>query len=111
MARSEVCKVCCPSGGAIFDVGPSRADYAGDAPLDPQRFVKICRNCGGEKPWRVRGPRPCKIGTVPHTVYVHGHDKVLPGLTVRVRDEGARRWERVVVDSVGPGRHFFAQRA
>ena len=108
MAKGEICKGCCPSGGALFDICQSRADRDAGLPLDPQSYVKRCRNCGKEKPWRVREPRPCKIGTVPRLVYVHGHDKVLPGLPIRVRDEGARKWERVTVEKVGPGRYFFA---
>jgi ribosomal protein L40E len=39
MARSEICKVCCPEGGAIFDV--------------VSLTEKVCRNCGAKKPRRM----------------------------------------------------------
>jgi uncharacterized Zn finger protein len=57
MARSEICKGCCPSGGALFDTVLSNAflDFDGDqtdfrGPL----YVRRCRNCGTEKPSRFR---------------------------------------------------------
>ncbi len=54
MPKSEICKCCCPSGGALFDIVQSQADYDNGTPIDAQRFVKRCRNCRTEKPWRHR---------------------------------------------------------
>ena len=57
MARSEICKYCCPSGGAVFDVVVSRAfiEFDGNAmDFEGLREVKKCRNCGTEKPLRFR---------------------------------------------------------
>ena len=45
--RSEVCKGCCPSGGALFDVVTVYDE--GDKPF---RRVKQCRNCGEQKEFR-----------------------------------------------------------
>lgn len=53
MARSEICKYCCPTGGALFDVVISAAALNSDDPtrgLTGADYVKKCRNCGTEKP-------------------------------------------------------------
>lgn len=51
MAKSEVCKCCCPGGGALFDIC---MPLACDEPVSADKFIKRCRNCGTEKPWRRR---------------------------------------------------------
>jgi hypothetical protein len=51
MAKSEICKCCCPSGGALFDICMPAAS---DEPVAADKFIKRCRNCGTEKPWRRR---------------------------------------------------------
>jgi hypothetical protein len=52
--RSEICKGCCPSGGALFDVVISQAAWDSEAPLSGADYVKRCRNCMTEKPLRTR---------------------------------------------------------
>lgn len=56
MPRSEICKGCCPSGGALFDVVVSSAfiEYEGPPQDHPPAHAKRCRNCGTEKPLRFR---------------------------------------------------------
>lgn len=39
--RSQICKSCCPNGGAIFD-----------KVCDDGKAVAVCRNCGAKKPVR-----------------------------------------------------------
>lgn len=58
MARSEVCKNCCPRGGALFtlDFGCWPHHSTKEEMLDPS-WVKVCNNCGHYKPQRKRQPR------------------------------------------------------
>ena len=56
--------------------------------------------------------RPCKLGTVPALVVVHGgdRDKIEPGRFVRVRERDGAPWERVLVRRVNPDGWFQADR-
>lgn len=56
--------------------------------------------------------RPCKLGTVPSLVVVHGSDiaKIEPGRYVRVRERDGVPWERVLVRKVNPDGYFQADR-
>ncbi len=54
--------------------------------------------------------RPCKIGTVPTVVRVHGRDRIEPGRWIRIREAEGGPWVRVLVDRVDPDGHFFASR-
>ncbi len=57
MARSEICKFCCPSGGALFSTVLSSAFLAFDGDMKDFKGainVRRCRNCGTEKPLRFR---------------------------------------------------------
>lgn len=57
MTRSEICKCCCPSGGALFDTVLSSAFLAFDGDITDFKGpinVRRCRNCGTEKPVRFR---------------------------------------------------------
>lgn len=57
MARSEICKFCCPSGGAVFKAELSRAFMMCDevsVPKDIPVYAKVCQNCHTEKPLRHR---------------------------------------------------------
>ncbi len=61
--------------------------------------------------WFNRDLTPMKIGTVPHTVLVHGSDKpVMPGKWVRIKETEGDKWHRVLVDRVNPDGHVFAKR-
>ncbi len=46
--RTEICKSCCPSGGAIFE--PMVPVYDDD--FNVLRYTKQCRNCGAFKDYR-----------------------------------------------------------
>jgi hypothetical protein len=56
--------------------------------------------------------RPCKLGTVPWVVDVHGRDlpRLVPGEWVRVRLIPGAQWQQVYVTKVDPDGHFFADR-
>lgn len=58
MARSEICKNCCPQGGALFTEGygcwPHHVTKEEMSECD---WVKVCNNCGHYKPKRKRAPR------------------------------------------------------
>lgn len=55
---------------------------------------------------------PCKIGTIPWVVHLHGSDvpRLAPGEWVRVRLIPGAPWEKVLVTRVDPDGHFFADR-
>ena len=59
MPRSEICKNCCPNGGALFDLkyGEFEDFDTGEVMVEPG-YRKICRNCGYAKKVRERKPRP-----------------------------------------------------
>ena len=58
MARSEICKNCCPQGGALFtrDFG-CFPHHATKEEMTDEAWVKVCNNCGHYKPFRKRQPR------------------------------------------------------
>lgn len=45
--RSEICKNCCPDGGAIF-----KPTIIYDEAIDSLRTVKECQNCGATKEFK-----------------------------------------------------------
>jgi len=53
--RSEVCKNCCPHGGAYFDIEHYHFDDEGNL---IEKVMKVCRNCGAAKNLRKMKPRP-----------------------------------------------------
>lgn len=63
--------------------------------------------------WRgLKNPRPCKLGTMPGLVDLHGADakRLAPGLWVRVRECAGGPWNRVLVTRVDPDGYFMADR-
>ena len=46
--KSEICKICCPSGGALFDLMVPLYDDD----FNVVRYGKRCRNCGDFKDYR-----------------------------------------------------------
>jgi hypothetical protein len=54
--------------------------------------------------------RPCKIGTVPKVVLVHGSDRVSPGNRIRIKEGVGAPWSMVTVTYVDGTDHFFADR-
>jgi hypothetical protein len=54
--------------------------------------------------------KPCKIGTIPMVVHVHGRDNLAVGEHVRIRYLPGGRWERVLVTRVDPDGYFMADR-
>ncbi len=55
---------------------------------------------------------PCKIGTVPVLAIIHGRDRkrMAPGIRIRIREAVGARWSWVLVRSISPDGHFFADR-
>lgn len=51
---------------------------------------------------------PCKLGTIPHLVRLHGSDTPEPDRLVRVQERPGARWMAVLVTRVNPDGHFFA---
>lgn len=61
--------------------------------------------------WYRRRLIPCKIGTVPAVVRVHGRDRIEPGRYIRIQEAEGGPWVQVLVDRVNPDDgHFFAKR-
>ncbi len=62
--------------------------------------------------WRPgqKGLQPCKIGTIPAVVRVHGKDKIVVGEWIRIQETENGRWERVLVQRVNPDGYFQADR-
>lgn len=58
--KSEICKSCCPSGGALFD----RMVPLYDDDFNVIRYGKRCRNCGEFKDYR-NSPTPEAVGMGP----------------------------------------------
>ena len=58
MTRSEICKNCCPDGGALFDrnFGCYPHMTTGEM-MQEDAWVKVCRNCGHYKLPRKTKPR------------------------------------------------------
>jgi hypothetical protein len=58
MSRAEVCKNCCPDGGALFDrdFGCYPHMTTGEM-MQEDAWVKVCRNCGHYKLPRKTKPR------------------------------------------------------
>lgn len=54
--------------------------------------------------------RPCKIGTVPATVRVHGRDCISVGKVIRVQFMKNGKWENVLVRRVDADGYFQADR-
>lgn len=56
--------------------------------------------------------RPCKLGTMPALVVVHGRDvgKIAPGGMIRVRERDGAPWQLVTVRSVNADGYFQADR-
>lgn len=54
--------------------------------------------------------RPCKLGTMPALVHVHGRDKIAIGSCVRVQEIEGGRWNRVLITAVHIGGYFKADR-
>lgn len=54
--------------------------------------------------------RPCKIGTIPMVVKLHGRDKLVVGKWVRVKLMEGARWESVLVTEVRDDGYFMANR-
>lgn len=58
MARSEVCKNCCPDGGALFTVDfGCWPHHVTKEEMTECAWVKVCNNCGHYKPQRERASR------------------------------------------------------
>lgn len=53
---------------------------------------------------------PCKLGTVPAVVRLHGADTVEAGRIVRVQEAPGAKWEAVLVHDVSTDGHFKAER-
>lgn len=62
--------------------------------------------------WTEKHGRPCKLGTMPAVVQLHGRDA--PGLRVgrwvRVREVEGGKWSSVYVREVRPDGYFQADR-
>lgn len=58
MARSEICKNCCPQGGALFTLNfGCWLHHATKEEMTEDAWVKVCNNCGHYKPKRKSAPR------------------------------------------------------
>jgi hypothetical protein len=55
---------------------------------------------------------PCKIGTMPMLVQVHGTDwkKMKVGNWMRIRYNEGGNWERVLLTRIDPDNYFMADR-
>jgi hypothetical protein len=53
---------------------------------------------------------PCKIGTIPKLLQVHGGDKVAVGKYIRVKYAEGGRWEKVLVTEVHDNGYFKADK-
>lgn len=60
--------------------------------------------------WLEKHGRPCKLGTIPAVVRVHGRDKVEPNRTVRIQECENDKWHAVFVRTVYDNGYFFADR-
>jgi hypothetical protein len=54
--------------------------------------------------------RPCKLGTVPTLVHLHGSDRLEVGKRVRIKEREGDRWHRVLVTAVHLDGYFKADR-
>ncbi|WP_291732287.1 hypothetical protein [Leisingera sp. F5] len=58
MAKSEVCKNCCPDGGAIFELDFGCWPHVSTKEwMAEPAWVKVCNNCGHYKPKRKSKPK------------------------------------------------------
>ena len=53
---------------------------------------------------------PCKLGTVPALVWVHGKDQIEVGKWVRIKECEGDTWHSVFVDKINEDGYFFASR-
>ncbi len=55
---------------------------------------------------------PCKLGTVPTVVWLHGTDAktLAPGKRVRIKEHVGGRWSVVTITRVDPDGYFMADR-
>lgn len=60
--------------------------------------------------WTERYGKPCKIGTIPMIVQVHGNSKMTVGSHISIRYAENGRWEQVLVTRVDPDGYFMADR-
>jgi len=64
----------------------------------------------GNKTWLEKYGKPCKLGTIPAVVRVHGKDKVTIGGWVRVQECENDKWKSVLVTEVHDDGYFKADR-
>lgn len=52
-----------------------------------------------------KGTWPCKIGTMPMLVRIHGSDlkHIIPGGHIRIKDREGGRWQNVIVRRLAEG--------
>lgn len=51
---------------------------------------------------------PCKIGTVPAVVQVHGSDRLVVGKRIRIKRRFNGKWQMVTVNRIDPSGYFQA---
>jgi hypothetical protein len=58
-----------------------------------------------------RGEWPCKIGTVPMHVRIHGSDlrNLVPGGRIRFKDRDGAKWQHAIVRRLGEGQDPWFQ--
>lgn len=65
----------------------------------------------GARKW-LEAAIPCKLGTVPAVVHVHGSDRkrLAVGTWVRIRERVGAPWQKVLVTRVDGDGYFMADR-